>query len=175
MSEEGGQDVVASAEAEEARTRLGAQFFDGVGCGVAQFRLHHAVAALLGVQVGGVARQPLEVEVAGVARDEGLRLGAAVLVEAVPHDGEGTAHLPAEVAQGGDDVIAGKGTFLVKGSTFGTVSLEMKLPDNTTWVAVGADTTRAADGGGNFELPPSELRVAISGATAVYATVASIE
>lgn len=69
----------------------------------------------------------------------------------------------------------GKGTFLAKATGYGTVTLQVLLPDGATWVAVGSDTTLAADGGGNFELPPCSLRVAAVTATAVYAQAVSTQ
>lgn len=51
----------------------------------------------------------------------------------------------------------------------GSVSLEYKLP-NGAWVAAGPETTLTANGGGVFELPPGEIRAAVSAASAVYAT-----
>ena len=51
----------------------------------------------------------------------------------------------------------------------GTVSLEFKTP-NGTWIAVGADTTLTANGGAGFLLPAgTEIRAAVTTATAVYA------
>ena len=57
--EEGSEDVVSVAQAHERSACLGMQLGDGVGRGVAQFGLHHAVAALLGVEVRCIAWQPL--------------------------------------------------------------------------------------------------------------------
>ena len=51
----------------------------------------------------------------------------------------------------------------------GTVSLEFKTL-NGTWIAVGADTTLTANGGGAFLLPAgTAIRAAVTTATAVYA------
>lgn len=71
----------------------------------------------------------------------------------------------------------GRGTFIVKATGFGTVKLQYLLPDNTTWddVDQGSDTfvTLTADGAGNFDMPPCQMRVNVATATAVYATVVS--
>lgn len=67
----------------------------------------------------------------------------------------------------------GKGSFLAKATGAGTITLQVKLPDDTTYVAVGTDTTLTANGGGNFELPRCRLKVAVSGFTNVYARAAS--
>lgn len=72
--------------------------------------------------------------------------------------------------------LGGKGSFLVKATGAGTVTLQVKLPDETTFLAVGSDTTIATTtGGGNFELPRCRLKVAVSGFTNVYARAASTE
>jgi len=67
----------------------------------------------------------------------------------------------------------GKGTFLVE-ATFGggTVKLQVKGPNGAA-IDVGTDTTLTANGGGNFELPPCELRASVTTATAVYAIAVS--
>ena len=67
----------------------------------------------------------------------------------------------------------GSGTFLVEATWGGgTVTLEMKGPNGTA-IAVGTDTTKTANGGGNFELPPCELRAAVTTATDVHALAVS--
>lgn len=67
----------------------------------------------------------------------------------------------------------GKALFAVKGSAFGSVALQLLLPDNVTWwTPAGASLT--ADGGIVVELPPGQIRALVTGATNVYATVARI-
>lgn len=70
----------------------------------------------------------------------------------------------------------GRGTFLAV-ATFGggTVKLQALGPDASTWIDAGSDTTLTAAGGGNFELPPGQLRVNVATATAVYAVVCSTQ
>jgi hypothetical protein len=67
----------------------------------------------------------------------------------------------------------GSGSFIAT-ATFGggTVKLQYLGPDGSTWIDVGTDTTLTAAGGGNFELPPGQIRVNIATATAVYASAA---
>jgi hypothetical protein len=62
----------------------------------------------------------------------------------------------------------GKGVFAV-GATFGggSVALQHQLP-NGTWVTP-TDGSLTADGGIVFELPPCQIRAAVTTATAVYA------
>ncbi len=68
----------------------------------------------------------------------------------------------------------GSGSFIVEATWGGgTVKLQMKGLNGTA-IDVGTDTTLTANGGGNFELPPCELRVNIATATAVHALVASL-
>lgn len=67
----------------------------------------------IGVEVRCVAWQPLKVEVLRMAGDELEHFIAVMRVEAVPHDGERTAHLASEVAQGLDDVSGVEATLLV--------------------------------------------------------------
>lgn len=58
----------------------------------------------------------------------------------------------------------GSGMFSCVG-TFGgaTVTLQFMGPDGATWVAMGPDTTLAADGGGLFTCAPGQIRAAVSG------------
>jgi hypothetical protein len=66
----------------------------------------------------------------------------------------------------------GVGVFMAH-ATFGggSVKLQYKLPDGSTWTDAGADTSLTADGGGVFELPPCNIRAAVATATGVYAAV----
>lgn len=58
----------------------------------------------------------------------------------------------------------GRGVFAAAG-TFGgaTVSLQFLGPDNATWIDAGANTTLTAAGAGLFELPPTQIRAAVTG------------
>ena len=71
----------------------------------------------------------------------------------------------------------GRGSFAVAG-TFGgtTVSLQLLGPDGATWTDVGPDVTLTAAGVGNFELPPSDIRAAVTGGTpsGLYATAIQV-
>lgn len=72
----------------------------------------------------------------------------------------------------------GPGAFFCAG-TFGgtTASLEVLLPDGTSYLAVTTGTTVTSNGGGNFMLPPCKLRCSLTGGTpsAMYATAIQIE
>jgi len=54
----------------------------------------------------------------------------------------------------------------------GAVKLQVKGPNGTA-IDVGPDTSLSANGGGNFELPPCELRANVATATAIYAIAVS--
>lgn len=70
------------------------------------------------------------------------------------------------------ELKGGKYTFAVIGTGFGTVTLQMLGPDNSTWLSVSADI--AANGGSVLDLCPGQYRVAIATTTAVYASVTRI-
>lgn len=58
----------------------------------------------------------------------------------------------------------GMGVFTATGTWAGaTVTLQYLSPDGATYVAMGADTTLTANGGGAFLYPPGTIRAAISG------------
>ena len=60
----------------------------------------------------------------------------------------------------------GKGTISAVGTFSGaTVALQYLGPDGTTWLNAGTDCTLTANGGGNFELPPGQIRASVSGGT----------
>lgn len=62
----------------------------------------------------------------------------------------------------------GAGVFAVKATGFGSVALQILLPDGVTWFTpTGASLT--ADGAVVFELPPCLIRALVTTATAVYA------
>lgn len=58
-----------------------------------------------------------------------------------------------------------------KASNYGTVKLQILLPDQTTWASVASATDFAADGFAPVDIPPGQYRFAIASATAVYAAV----
>ena len=60
----------------------------------------------------------------------------------------------------------GRGTLSVAGTFDGsTVKLQVLGPDGTTWIDAGTYTTFTAAGLGNFDLPLSQIRVAVTGGT----------
>jgi hypothetical protein len=68
----------------------------------------------------------------------------------------------------------GFGSFFAAGTFSGsTVTLQVLMPDGTTYVAVSADCTVTAAGGGNFYLPPCTIRALVAGGppSGMYATV----
>lgn len=65
----------------------------------------------------------------------------------------------------------GRGVFMALASAWGTATLQFQMPDGSTWVDVGSDTTLSATGAGGFELHPCDIRVSLSGTTAASAWV----
>jgi hypothetical protein len=58
----------------------------------------------------------------------------------------------------------GRGVFTLAGTVGGaTITLQYLGPDGSTWLAAGAATTLTAVGLGVFELPPGQIRAAVSG------------
>lgn len=58
----------------------------------------------------------------------------------------------------------GVGVFTCSGTFSGaTVTLQYLSPDGSTYVAMGADTTLTANGGGGFAYPPGKIRAYVSG------------
>ena len=55
-----------------------------------------------------------------------------------------------------------------------TATLEMRGPDDSTWISLGSDATLDANGAFEFELPVCHIRLAISG-TPSAAVVANAE
>lgn len=71
----------------------------------------------------------------------------------------------------------GRGTFTVVGTFAGaTIALQKRGPDGSTWVDVGSGTTFTANGVGNFDLPPGEIRANVTGGppSGVYADAARV-
>jgi hypothetical protein len=73
----------------------------------------------------------------------------------------------------------GRGVFLVAANDFdgNTVSLQVLLPDNTTYIDVGTDVAMTANGLGGFDLPPCTIKAAVIGAgtsVGIYAVVSRV-
>lgn len=75
------------------------------------------------------------------------------------------------------DCPGGTCVFLVA-ATFGgsTISLQIQLPDGSTWLAAGTQTTLTANGGGIVTLPPCQIRAAVTGGSpsAIFASIARV-
>lgn len=63
--------------------------------------------------------------------------------------------------QGGNGVIFAIGTF-----GGGTLTTNIKAPDDTTYVSLGTGTVFTANGVGGFTAPAGKLRVTLAGSTA---------
>jgi len=58
----------------------------------------------------------------------------------------------------------GRGVFTLAGTVGGaTITLQYLGPDATTWLTAAAATTLTAVGVGSFELPPGQIRAAVTG------------
>lgn len=71
----------------------------------------------------------------------------------------------------------GRGVFSAAGTIGGaTISLQFLGPDGSTWIDAGAGTTLLAAGAGVFELPPCQIRAAVTGGApaALYAQAARV-
>lgn len=76
-------------------------------------------------------------------------------------------------ATGGDKWWpGGEGVFQAEGTwNSGTVTLQFKS-DRGTWIDVGTDTTKTANGAGGFILHPCYIRATVTGSpSAMYASV----
>lgn len=75
-----------------------------------------------------------------------------------------------KLQRGGKFAFAVDGTF-----NSGTVKLQIRSPDGTSWLDIGADATLSAEGVIGVELPAGEYRAAITGTpSALYATLKEI-
>jgi hypothetical protein len=83
MPEEAVQFRSAATEAAEAAPGVPAEIGHRVGLRVEQLAFDRAIAQLLGIEVRGVGRQPLDLEVGRVPRQEGPHRLGLVGAEAV--------------------------------------------------------------------------------------------
>ena len=76
----------------------------------------------------------------------------------------------ASATSAGTTWSGGRGVFVAVATWGGgNVALQYLGPNGTTWITVGSALT--ADGLFAFELPPGQIRAAVTTATAVYADV----
>ncbi len=72
----------------------------------------------------------------------------------------------------------GVGTFTAVSSSWsgGTATLQYLGPDGATWITAGTNTTCTANCGGVAYLPPTQIKVVVSGSpTALYANIAQVQ
>ena len=109
MTEESQDEIGTPAEAGQAAIDPGAEIADVSGHSIAQVLFDIAMASLLGIQVRGIGRQPVHVD---------LRMclhilcdhRSAVGVEPVPDDDEGTRNMALKVTEGDHHVGSADGT-----------------------------------------------------------------
>jgi hypothetical protein len=95
-----------TSKAQEIPARQGPKLLDGSRRRVEHRQLHRVVARLLGIELRGVAGQPLELKIFPMPRHEFADTPRAVRLEMIPHDDQRPANPPAEVAQSRDDFLA---------------------------------------------------------------------
>ena len=108
MSEESKNEIGTSAEASKAAIDPGAEPADIGGQRIAQVLLDVAMAPLLGIQIGGIRREPMHLD---------LRMRphiffdhrSAVSVEPVPDDDEGARDVALKVTEGDHHVVSADG------------------------------------------------------------------
>jgi hypothetical protein len=108
MPEESKDEIGTSAEASKAAIDSGAELADIGGQRMAQVLLDVAMAPLLGVQIGGIGREPMHLD---------LRMRphilfdhrSAVGVEPVPDHDEGARYVALKVPEGDQPVVSTDG------------------------------------------------------------------
>jgi hypothetical protein len=108
MPEESKDEIGTSAEASKAAIDSGAEPADISGQRIAQVLLDVAMAPLLGIQIGGIGREPMHLD---------LRMRphilfdhrSAVGVEPVPDNHEGAGDVALNVTEGDDPVVSADG------------------------------------------------------------------
>jgi hypothetical protein len=108
VPEESENEIRTSAEARKAAVNSGAEGADAGGHSIAQVLFDLAMTALCGVQIGGIGRKPVHVD---------LRVGAKILLdhhsamrtEPVPNHDKGPRNIALEVAEGGHTILPADG------------------------------------------------------------------
>jgi len=81
------------------------EVLDGAGQRVLHIALDPLIALFLGIEVGGIARQPLDGKGVGMDRQELGRSVRRVCAQVIPGDDQAPADLPVEVAEGPDHLL----------------------------------------------------------------------
>lgn len=94
------------SEAQEIPTRQRTKRLDGGRRRVEHRQLHRVVARFLGIELRGVAGQPVDLKIVPMPRHEFMDTPRAVRLEMIPHNEQRPADPSAEVAQAHDDFLA---------------------------------------------------------------------
>ena len=108
MPEESEDEIGTSAEASKAAIHSCTEIADAAGQSIAQVLLDVAMAPLLGVQIGGIGRQPVHLDLrthTQILLDHRGAMG----IESVLDNDEGAGNVALEVAEGEHHIIAADG------------------------------------------------------------------
>ena len=147
MPEESKDEIRASAEAGKAAIDSGAEFARTGGLSIAQVLLDMAMAPLLGIQIRGIGRKPVHLDLRvppQILFDHRRTMGA----EPVPDQHQGAGNVSLEVTEGHHDSISADGALkvpLVEAARQGQ-------PDH------GGECTALADASEDWGLPPRSPR-----------------
>jgi hypothetical protein len=108
MSEESEDEVGAPAEASKATIAPSTESADTAGQGIAQVLRDVAMAARLGIEIRGIRREPVHLEL-GVRPQLRFDHRGAMRVEPVPDDDERAGNVALEVTEGNHHVLAAEG------------------------------------------------------------------
>jgi hypothetical protein len=108
MPEESNDEIRTSAEAGNAAIDSGAKLADTGGLSIAQVLLDMAMTPLLGIQIWGIGRKPVHLD---------LRMRTQILfdhrramgIEPVPDQEQGAGNVSLEVTEGNHDIISADG------------------------------------------------------------------
>src|SRR5207253_2845859 len=104
MVEEAEQEVRAAAEPREATIGLVTDLLLGLGRGIAQPALDVSMAALFGIQIRGILRQPFDIEL-GMLGQELLYHGRPMRLQMVPDENHRPPDPAPKVLQEYDHVL----------------------------------------------------------------------
>jgi hypothetical protein len=108
VPEESEDEIRAPAEASKAAIDLGAEVADAGGHSIAQVLLDMAMTSLFGIQIWGIGRKPVHVDLRMRAK---IRLDhrRAMGTEPVPNHDKGPRNIALEVAEGGHNILPADG------------------------------------------------------------------
>jgi hypothetical protein len=108
MPKEPEDEIGTLAESRKATIHLRTEFVHAGRSGMAKMLFDIAVAALLGVHVRGVRREPFHVDL-GMLGEILLHDECAMRTEPVPNDDEGPRNTALEVAEGSHNIVPADG------------------------------------------------------------------